>query len=613
VTTVIAAAVERAAELRRRISSTPVIDVRDAAEKQRLLAEADEATEALRTVADVVVGAALSTTDAGADALDNRLAAVAPKVASALDPNRRPDDRAVALFELQVQASEWLQAGKPALEPDRRPFHWPLELPEVFLSGRKMNAVVGNPPFLGGSKITGSFGTDYREWLVSRLAKGRRGHADIVTYFFLQAAHLLGPQGGTGLLATNTISQGVAREVGLDHLTADGWIITRAVKSRPWPGDATLEIAQVWLHRDAWMGEVVLADKRVQAITSSLDPRGRVTGKPLRLDANSGIAFEGSKIGGTGFILNSAERNRLVDLNSRNEDILFPFLAGEDLNNSPIQAPGRWIINFRDWPLERAEDYPDCMAIVRERVKPFRDQNNRLQYRERWWQYVEIRPGLHGAIEDLTRVLAVTRHSKTVMPASVRTGIVFSDAICVLAYDDEAHFGLMSSAFHWWWAITHASTIRTDIRYTPTDCFGTFSQPELIEAVGKAGGALDAHRRTLMLERWEGLTKTYNRVHDPDEHAEDIAELRRLHVELDHAVAVAYGWDDLPMDHDFHDTQQGVRYTLGPTTRTELLDRLLELNHERAAAEAAAGLTGQRRSGTRRRRPAEGQTSLEAL
>jgi len=133
------------------------------------------------------------------------------------------------------------------------------------------------------------------------------------------------------------------------------------------------------------------------------------------------------------------------------------------------------------------------------------------------------------------------------------------------------------------------------------------------EAVGKAGGALDAHRRALMLDRWEGLTKTYNRVHDPDEHAEDIAELRRLHVELDQAVAVAYGWDDLPMDHDFHETRQGIRYTFSPSTRTELLDRLLELNHQRAAAEAAAGVTRQRRGGARRRRPADGQTLLEAL
>jgi hypothetical protein len=183
----------------------------------------------------------------------------------------------------------------------------------------------------------------------------------------------------------------------------------------------------------------------------------------------------------------------------------------------------------------------------------------------------------------------------------------------VFAYGDDVHFGFVSGAFHYWWAVTRASTMRTDIRYTPTDCFETLPQPELTDTIGKVGRALNAHRRALMLDRWEGLTKTYNRVHDRDELAEDITELRRLHVELDHAVAVAYGWDDLPMDHDFHDTRQGVRYTFSPTTRTELLDRLLELNHERAAAEAAAGLTRQRRGGTQTRRQAEGQTSLEAL
>jgi hypothetical protein len=200
------------------------------------------------------------------------------------------------------------------------------------------------------------------------------------------------------------------------------------------------------------------------------------------------------------------------------------------------------------------------------------------------------------------------------MPVFVPTGIVFSQTVFVFAYDKDSHLGLLSSGFHWCWVTRPgSSTLKSDIRYTPTDCFETFPQPDLTDAVGKAGGALDTHRKGLMLERWEGLTKTYNRVHDPDEHAEDIIELRQLHVELDHAVAVAYGWDDLPMDHDFHETRQGIRYTFSPPMRTDVVDRLLELNHQRAAAEAAAGVTRQRRGGARKRRPADGQTSLEAL
>ena len=92
---------------------------------------------------------------------------------------------------------------------------------------------------------------------------------------------------------------------------------------------------------------------------------------------------------------------------------------------------------------------------------------------------------------------------------------VFSDATVVFPYDDDFHFGVLTSAFHWWWAVTRASTLETRIRYTPTDCFETFPQPHFSVAVESAGKALDDHRRPLMIANNEGLTKTYNRVHNP--------------------------------------------------------------------------------------------------
>jgi hypothetical protein len=236
-----------------------------------------------------------------------------------------------------------------------------------------------------------------------------------------------------------------------------------------------------------------------------------------------------------------------------------PFLNGDDLTSSPDQSASRWVINFRDWPLERAELYPECIAIVRERVEPQRNSNPDPYRRRNWWRFIRPTTELYERINGLTRAIAIALQSKSVVVAFVPVDVVFANTVGIFAYDD-AHFGLLSSSFHWWWAVTHASTLETRIRYTPTDCFETFPQPELTEAVGQTGEALDAHRRALMLERWEGLTKTYNRVHDPAEHAEDIAELRGLHVKLDFAVAAAYGWDDLPMDHNFHDTRQGVRY-----------------------------------------------------
>ena len=93
-----------------------------------------------------------------------------------------------------------------------------------------------------------------------------------------------------------------------------------------------------------------------------------------------------------------------------------------------------------------------------------------------------------------------------------------------------------------------------------------------------------------MLARQEGLTKTYNRFHDPAETSADILKLRQLHIEMDQAVAAAYGWTDLDLGHGFHQTKQGLRYTISETARREVLARLLKLNHERYAEEVRQGL-----------------------
>jgi hypothetical protein len=93
-----------------------------------------------------------------------------------------------------------------------------------------------------------------------------------------------------------------------------------------------------------------------------------------------------------------------------------------------------------------------------------------------------------------------------------------------------------------------------------------------------------------MLKRKEGITDLYNRFHDRDEKSEDIARLRALHIEMDQAVAAAYGWSDVDLGHGFHATKQGERYTLSEPARRTVLDRLLALNHHRYAEEVKEGL-----------------------
>jgi hypothetical protein len=175
-------------------------------------------------------------------------------------------------------------------------FHWPLEFPEVFLGRAGFDAFVCNPPFMGGQKITGNIGTAYRDYLVEHLARGKRGSADLCAYFTLRGASLLREGGEFGFLATNTIAQGDTREVGLDQLTASGFVIPRAVPSLPWPGTANLEVAHVWIRRGEWRGAFFLENGRTSGITPFLTPFTDIAGNPHILKTNANLALKGSEI-----------------------------------------------------------------------------------------------------------------------------------------------------------------------------------------------------------------------------------------------------------------------------------------------------------------------------
>ncbi|MFM2169630.1 MAG: hypothetical protein RIS79_4001, partial [Verrucomicrobiota bacterium] len=212
------------------------------------------------------------------------------------------------------------------------------------------------------------------------------------------------------------------------------------------------------------------------------------------------------------------------------------------------------------------------------------------------WQFWCLRPGLYNAIKDLQRVIFHPFTSKHLCFDFSPSGVVFCAPHVVIADENISTIGLLQSSIHAVWVWEYCSTLETRIRYAPTDNFETFAFPDDQADLENIGSRYHEHRRHLMLSRQEGLTKTYNRFHDPAEASPDIDELRSLHRQLDVAVAAAYGWDDLAVNdgarlgHGFHETKQGIRYTLAPAARREVLDRLLALNHQRHAEEVAAGL-----------------------
>ncbi len=118
-------------------------------------------------------------------------------------------------------------------------------------------------------------------------------------------------------------------------------------------GAANLEVASVWMRRGQWAGTSLLDEKEVVSVTSLLTPSGLITGTPHRLKCNSNLAFEGSRIEGTGFVLSPDVSESLVTANPRNAEVLCRFLRGEDFLNRPDQSPAYFVINFRTWPLNR--------------------------------------------------------------------------------------------------------------------------------------------------------------------------------------------------------------------------------------------------------------------
>lgn len=210
-----------------------------------------------------------------------------------------------------------------------------------------------------------------------------------------------------------------------------------------------------------------------------------------------------------------------------------------------------------------------------------------------WWKFWNNRRELALSVAPLKRVLARSRVSELHTVAFVPSGWVYSEGTVVFAFDDDYHFALLQSNVHEAWVRRNASTMRTDIRYTPSDCFETFPfpqhpAPEHHTWAARVGAEYHEHRRQTMLARSLGLTKTYNLVHNPACDDPDVARLRALHADLDRAILACYGWTDLDPAHAFHQNDRGqTRYTVSPAARCEILRRLLALNLEIAAREAA--------------------------
>ncbi len=591
--------IRRASEYRKRILEGG--DFVTPQKKHEQLELADEALTEVRFVGNMVISAFFSATK------DKTRRIARDELLSRYIGAPRNNDHTVGVEEVRN-----LMTGKFPVAP----FHWEIEFPEVFdLENPGFDAFVGNPPFLGGKRMSTVLGDAYLSFLLLQ-HPGSHGNTDLVAFFFRRAFSLVCNGGVLGLIATNTISQGDTRSTGLRIICRSGGEIFSANKRIRWPGQAAVVISVVHLMKGQDTPARVLNGKPVPFISAYLFHQGGHE-DPAKLQQNAGLCFLGFKVYGQGFLFDDRdpeansieEMNRIIAKSSHNTDVIFPYLGGEELNDHPQHLPQRFAINFGEMSEEQSRGWPELYSIVNTKVKPVREKLKRDALREKWWQFGERQPGLVAAMNGLERVIVCCQTSKYRTFTFCPTSYIFSHKTVVICSASSNRFMVLHSRCHEVWALFLGSSMKDDPVYTGSDCFETFPFPVGFEthlSLEAAGREYYEFRVSLMVRNNEGLTKTYNRFHDPNETSPDILRLRELHAVMDRAVLEAYGWNDIAEKAycefllDYEDEEDNEddgrtrrrkkpwRYRWPDDIRDEVFARLLALNAERAEEERLA-------------------------
>ncbi|WP_229380044.1 class I SAM-dependent DNA methyltransferase [Fibrella forsythiae] len=477
-----------------------------------------------------------------------------------------------------------------------RPTQWPAA-----------NFIIGNPPFVGDKAMRGALGDAY----VDALRKAYKGlvpeSADLVMYWWEKAAQTLS-QNQTeafGFITTNSITQTFNRRVIQNHLDGETPLsLTFAIPDHPWVDSAqgaAVRIAMSVARAGSLPGKLLRVSREMATdtddgheveltevsgtINADLTVGADVAGAKV-LKANTGITSNGMMLAGSGFIV-SQEQARQIGLGSKPglEKRIRPYRNGKDLAARPR---GVYLIDlFGLTESEVISQFPELYQHVFTYVKPERDLNNRKKLKEIWWEFGETRKGLRNALQDITRFIATPETAKHRLFQFLEVEIVPDHMLVAIATDDAFHLGVLSSRLHVAWALSTGGRMGmgNDPRYNSSRCFQTFPFPNATlqqqHRIRELAEQLDAHRKRQQAAHPAlTLTDLYNvveklRLGEVLSSKEQIINQQglaslvlSLHQQLDIAVADAYGWP--------YDLPEG-----------DILTRLVGLNQERAAEEAA--------------------------
>jgi hypothetical protein len=571
-------AVREAIELRQQIREMPIRDIRDVEAMAHLDADARRKLDVPERIADAFIGKVFASGGNFKD-LENSLASLAIQAGQAIDGDQD------AIAGVTKTGKLALSFDLTAAERPKRPFHWPLEFPEVTIS-KGFDSFIGNPPFLGGKRISIELGAAYEKYLKHGFSA--KGAADISCYFFRRSFDLLAKSGTLGLLSTNSITEGDSPAIGLQPIVENGGVIFAARSSFPWPGKAGVFVSQTHIYNGSYVGTKMLDAKLVQNISCKLNDE--VDEKIFKLKGKLCRCTAGKQLYGKGFILEKNVANEFIREDAANSIVVMPYFNADIFNASYDWISPLSAIDFGEMEEADAKKYSAPFQHLVNTVKPVREKITKQVHEERFWLFWDKRSAFFSEAKRIGKVLVCGRHTAHLSFQFMDPTWVLSEALQLFCTGKFSDFGLLQSSIHEVWARKYSSTIGEGLRYSSSDAFDTFPVPREITAVGPIAERYYKTRQDVLYIRKEGLTDIYNRFHDEHENSNDIVELREQHRELDIAVSAAYGWSELSLDHGFHITKQGVRYTVSEFASREVLKRLLELNHLSYQLEVDEGL-----------------------
>ncbi|MBN9981853.1 class I SAM-dependent DNA methyltransferase [Rhizobium laguerreae] len=468
----------------------------------------------------------------------------------------------------------------------------------------KADAIVGNPPFLGGKRLRTELGPEVVNRLFSIYAGRVPPEADLVVYWLEKGLkeRISGRTQRVGFVMTNSVRGGANRKV-MERIVEESKIIS-AWPDEPWTVEgAAVRVSLVVFGALEGGEQARINGNPVEQVNSDLTATSADFTKAQRLPENLGVAYMGDTKGGAFEVPGQVARGWLslpTNPNGRkNTAVLRPWFNGLDVTRRPRDI---WIVDF-GWTMteEEAALFEAPFKYVHDNVYPVRALNNREAYRRFWWRHVEPRQGMWSRLKPLTRCIVTPEVSRYRVFAFLPTSVVPDHKLQVIARDDYCSFGILASRHHELWSLRVGNWhgAGNDPRYTITTCFQTFPFPDGLTPNSDAADYADdsraiqiakaAKRLNELRENWlnppdlvrreaEVAPGYPDRIVPVSEEAEKVLKRRTLtslyserpawldhaHKALDIAVAAAYGW-------------------AADLSDEEILGRLFALNQKRAS------------------------------